>query len=108
MGLLSQEPIHFNETIRENIAHGKTGDVAEEEIISATRAANAHNLISGLPQEYDTNVGERNSIVWWTKAKNCYSKSNFERSKDTFVVAHRPTTIMGTTAKNCYSRVMVN
>ncbi|CAI9783802.1 unnamed protein product [Fraxinus pennsylvanica] len=52
MGLLSQEPILFNETICENIAHGKTGDGAEEEIISATRAADAHNFISGLPQEY--------------------------------------------------------
>ncbi|KAL2475097.1 ABC transporter B family member 9 [Abeliophyllum distichum] len=59
MGLVSQEPILFNETIRENIAYGKKGDVTEEEIISATKAANAHNFISGLPQGYDTNVGER-------------------------------------------------
>ncbi|KAL2475095.1 ABC transporter B family member 9 [Abeliophyllum distichum] len=59
MGLVSQEPILFNETIRENIAYGKKGDVTEEEIISATKDANAHNFISGLPQGYDTNVGER-------------------------------------------------
>ncbi|KAL2494604.1 ABC transporter B family member 7 [Forsythia ovata] len=37
----------------------KKGDVTEEEIISATKSANAHNFISGLPQGYDTNVGER-------------------------------------------------
>ncbi|KAL2494601.1 ABC transporter B family member 9 [Forsythia ovata] len=59
MGLVSQEPILFNETIRANIAYGKKGDVTEEEIISATKSANAHNFISGLPQGYDTNVGER-------------------------------------------------
>ncbi|CAA3003404.1 ABC transporter B family member 9-like [Olea europaea subsp. europaea] len=59
MGLVSQEPILFNESIRTNIAYGKKGDVTEEEIISATKAANAHNFISGLPQGYDTNVGER-------------------------------------------------
>ncbi|KAL2495337.1 ABC transporter B family member 9 [Forsythia ovata] len=59
MGLVSQEPILFNKTIRANIAYKKKGDVTEEEIISATKSANAHNFISGLPQGYDTNVGER-------------------------------------------------
>ncbi|XP_057465279.1 ABC transporter B family member 9-like [Actinidia eriantha] len=59
MGLVSQEPILFNETIRTNIAYGKQGDATEEEIIAAARAANAHKFISALPQGYDTNVGER-------------------------------------------------
>ncbi|KAL7089248.1 hypothetical protein ACP275_13G177500 [Erythranthe tilingii] len=59
MGLVSQEPVLFNDTIRANIAYGKKGDVTEEEIIAATKSANAHNFISGLPQGYDTNVGER-------------------------------------------------
>ncbi|KAF3456695.1 hypothetical protein FNV43_RR01349 [Rhamnella rubrinervis] len=59
MGLVSQEPILFNETIRDNIAYGKQGDVSEEEIFAATKAANAHNFISSLPHGYDTSVGER-------------------------------------------------
>ncbi|XP_057764047.1 ABC transporter B family member 9-like isoform X2 [Salvia miltiorrhiza] len=59
MGLVSQEPVLFNDTIRANIAYGKKGDVTEEEIINATKAANAHNFISGLPNGYDTTVGER-------------------------------------------------
>ncbi|CAL9225883.1 unnamed protein product [Arabidopsis halleri] len=59
MGLVSQEPILFNETIRSNIAYGKTGGATEEEIIAAAQAANAHNFISSLPQGYDTSVGER-------------------------------------------------
>ncbi|KAI9197883.1 hypothetical protein LWI28_006057 [Acer negundo] len=59
MGLVSQEPILFNESIRTNIAYGKEGDVTEEEIIEATKAANAYNFIASLPQGYDTNVGER-------------------------------------------------
>ncbi|CAA3029423.1 ABC transporter B family member 9-like [Olea europaea subsp. europaea] len=58
-GLVSQEPILFNKTIRENIAYGKTGVTTEENTISATRAANVHSFISGLPQGYDTNVGVR-------------------------------------------------
>ncbi|CAK7350307.1 unnamed protein product, partial [Dovyalis caffra] len=59
MGLVSQEPILFNETIRANIAYGKHGEVTEEEIIAATKASNAHNFISSLPQGYETSVGER-------------------------------------------------
>lgn len=59
MGLVSQEPVLFNDTIRANIAYGKKGEVTEEEIINATKAANAHNFISGLPNGYDTSVGER-------------------------------------------------
>ncbi|KAI3935492.1 hypothetical protein MKW98_027632 [Papaver atlanticum] len=58
MGLVSQEPVLFNETIRTNIAYGKP-DASEEEIIAATTAANAHNFISALPRGYDTSVGER-------------------------------------------------
>ncbi|KAL1560399.1 ATP-binding cassette sub- B member 9 [Salvia divinorum] len=59
MGLVSQEPVLFNDTIRANIAYGKNGEVTEEEIINATKAANAHSFISGLPNGYDTGVGER-------------------------------------------------
>lgn len=59
MGLVSQEPVLFNETIRANIAYGKRGHASEEEIIAATKASNAHNFISSLPNGYDTSVGER-------------------------------------------------
>ncbi|XP_021764176.1 ABC transporter B family member 9-like [Chenopodium quinoa] len=59
MGLVSQEPVLFNESIRANIAYGKEGGANENEIIEAAKAANAHNFISGLPQGYDTSVGER-------------------------------------------------
>ncbi|KAM0944512.1 putative ABC-type xenobiotic transporter [Dioscorea sansibarensis] len=59
MGLVSQEPVLFNDTIRANIAYGKQGRVSEEEIVAAAEAANAHKFVSGLPQGYDTNVGAR-------------------------------------------------
>lgn len=58
MGLVGQEPVLFNETIRANIAYGKEG-ATEDEIIAATKAANAHNFIHSLPQGYETSVGER-------------------------------------------------
>ncbi|XP_076943157.1 ABC transporter B family member 21-like [Bidens hawaiensis] len=59
MGLVSQEPVLFNDTIRANIAYGKDSDATEAEIISASELANAHKFISALHQGYDTMVGER-------------------------------------------------
>ncbi|CAH1453217.1 unnamed protein product [Lactuca virosa] len=59
MGLVSQEPVLFNDTIRANIAYGKEGNATEAEVMAATELANAHKFISSLHQGYDTNVGER-------------------------------------------------
>ncbi|KAL2510438.1 ABC transporter B family member 4 [Abeliophyllum distichum] len=59
MGLVSQEPVLFNDTIRANIAYGKEGNASEADIIAAAELANAHKFISGLQQGYDTTVGER-------------------------------------------------
>ncbi|KAJ9696844.1 hypothetical protein PVL29_008847 [Vitis rotundifolia] len=59
MGLVSQEPVLFNDTIRANIAYGKEGHTTEAEVIAASELANAHQFISGLQQGYDTMVGER-------------------------------------------------
>ncbi|KAI3884188.1 hypothetical protein MKW92_034498 [Papaver armeniacum] len=59
MGLVSQEPVLFNDTIRANIAYGKEGTATEAEILEAAKQANAHNFISGLQKGYDTIVGER-------------------------------------------------
>ncbi|KAK8702333.1 hypothetical protein V6N13_020694 [Hibiscus sabdariffa] len=59
MGLVSQEPVLFNETIRTNIAYGKEGNATEAEVLAASELANAHKFISSLQQGYDTFVGER-------------------------------------------------
>jgi ATP-binding cassette, subfamily B (MDR/TAP), member 1 len=59
MGLVSQEPVLFNDTIRANIGYGKHVEMSEEELIKVAKAANAHEFISSLPQGYDTTVGER-------------------------------------------------
>jgi ATP-binding cassette subfamily B protein len=53
-----QEPLLFHRTIRDNIAYGKIG-ASETEVITAAKRANAHDFITGLPQGYDTLVGER-------------------------------------------------
>jgi ATP-binding cassette, subfamily B, bacterial len=58
ISVVSQEAFLFNGTVRENILYGKP-DAGEEEMLAASRAANCHEFISGLPQRYDSLVGER-------------------------------------------------
>jgi subfamily B ATP-binding cassette protein MsbA len=58
MGIVLQDPFLFNDTVKANIAYGKTG-ATDEEITKAAKAANAHDFILGLPKGYDTIVGER-------------------------------------------------
>ncbi|WP_417452789.1 ABC transporter ATP-binding protein [Kiloniella sp.] len=58
--LVSQEIQLFDDTVRANIAYGKT-DASEEEIIEAAKNAHAHDFILSLPEGYDTQVGPRGS-----------------------------------------------
>jgi len=58
IGIVSQDIILFNETVRENIAMGKP-DTTKEEIIEAAKAAYAHDFIKEMPDGYDTVIGER-------------------------------------------------
>lgn len=57
MGLVTQDSILFNDTVRNNIALGKE-NATEEEIIAAAKVANAHDFISELPNGYNTNIGD--------------------------------------------------
>lgn len=58
IGVVSQEPILFQTTIRENILMGKI-NATHEEIEQAAQMANAHEFIINLPEKYETLVGER-------------------------------------------------
>ena len=60
IGLVSQEPVLFARSIKENIAYGLPG-ATDEQIISVAKAANAHDFISKFPQGYDTKVGDKGS-----------------------------------------------
>jgi subfamily B ATP-binding cassette protein MsbA len=57
MGLVTQDSILFNDTVRNNILLGKEG-ATQEEIEAAARVANAHEFIVQLPKGYDTNIGD--------------------------------------------------
>jgi subfamily B ATP-binding cassette protein MsbA len=58
-GIVSQDTVLFNDTVRANIAYGSADRYSREQVEAAARAANAHTFISELPQGYDTILGER-------------------------------------------------
>ncbi|HEU4643309.1 MAG TPA: ABC transporter ATP-binding protein [Gemmatimonadaceae bacterium] len=58
-GIVSQETVIFNDTVRNNIAYGRGERYTDAQIEAAARAANAHAFITELPQGYDTPLGER-------------------------------------------------
>ena len=57
IAIVTQQTILFNDTVRNNIAYGDI-DRTEDEIVSAAKAANAHDFIMKLPKGYDSNIGE--------------------------------------------------
>ncbi len=62
VGVVTQEPFLFNETVRANIALGRA-DAPFTEIVAAAKAANADGFISRLPKGYDTVIGERGELL---------------------------------------------
>ncbi|MBQ0817279.1 MAG: ABC transporter ATP-binding protein [Methyloceanibacter sp.] len=62
LALVTQDPVLFDESIRANIAYGSK-PMVEEEVIAAAKAAAAHDFITGLPDGYDTRVGEAGGLL---------------------------------------------
>jgi subfamily B ATP-binding cassette protein MsbA len=62
IGLVTQSPFLFNDTVRANIALGRPGSTLAE-IVEAAKTAGAHAFISRLPKGYDTVIGERGDAL---------------------------------------------
>ncbi|MFC4167567.1 ABCB family ABC transporter ATP-binding protein/permease, partial [Teichococcus aestuarii] len=58
VGVVPQDTVLFNDTIRYNIAYGRPG-ASEEEVVAAAKLAQVHDFVLRLPDGYDTRVGER-------------------------------------------------
>jgi ABC-type sugar transport system ATPase subunit len=65
IGTVTQEPILFSSTIRDNIAYGAEDpdSVTDQEIEQAAKEANAHDFVMGFPEKYETLVGERGVML---------------------------------------------
>ena len=58
-GIVSQDTVLFNDSVRANIAYGSSARYTPQQVEAAARAANAHDFFAELPQGYDTMLGER-------------------------------------------------
>lgn len=58
-GIVSQDTVLFNDTVRANVAYGADAKYTQAQVEAAARAANAHDFIEALPEGYDTVLGER-------------------------------------------------
>ncbi|HZS46022.1 MAG TPA: ABC transporter transmembrane domain-containing protein [Blastocatellia bacterium] len=123
IGLVTQEVILFNDTVRNNLAYGQP-DVSQEQLEAAARAALVHDFVIERPEGYDTQIGERgvqfsggqrqrlaiaraimknapvlildeatSSLDTESEAQVQRALSNLLRGKTTIVIAHRLSTI---------------
>ncbi|WP_051284064.1 ABC transporter ATP-binding protein [Desulforegula conservatrix] len=124
IAIVTQEPILFNDTIRNNIAYGRP-DASTEQIESAARAAFAHDFIERFPKGYETNIGDLGArLSGGERQRICIARAllkdapilildeatssldseaeilvqkaleNLMKGRTTFVIAHRLSTIV--------------
>ncbi len=123
IAIVTQEPILFNDTVRNNIAYGNP-NASEEDIFEAAKAAFAYDFIQGFPKGFDTMIGELGSrLSGGEKQRMCIARAilknapilildeatssldaeaeqlvqkaleNLMKGRTTFVIAHRLSTI---------------
>jgi subfamily B ATP-binding cassette protein MsbA len=123
VGIVTQEPILFNDSIRNNIAYGKQ-DATDKAIIAAAEAAYAYDFIQSFPDKFETNIGELGGrLSGGEKQRICIARAllkdapilildeatssldaesemlvqkaleNLMKGRTTFVIAHRLSTI---------------
>lgn len=123
IAIVTQDPILFNGTIKNNIAYGNQ-DASDEEIEKVAKAAYAHEFIQGFPEKYDTLIGELGGrLSGGEKQRICIARAllkdapilildeatssldaesemlvqkaleNLMKGRTTFVIAHRLSTV---------------
>lgn len=123
ISIVTQEPILFNESVKDNIRYGKM-DATDDQIVAAAKAAFAHKFILGFPRGYDTVIGELGSrLSGGEKQRICIARAlikdapvlildeatsaldsqaekvvqkaleNLMKGRTSFVIAHRLSTI---------------
>lgn len=101
IGVVLQEPILFNTTIKENIKYGKL-DATDEEIISSAKIANAHNFIMQLPDKYDTVVGDKGCrLSMGERQRICIARAIIKNPK--ILILDEPTSSID---KNCEKEIL--
>ncbi|RJQ62337.1 MAG: lipid A export permease/ATP-binding protein MsbA [Desulfobacteraceae bacterium] len=124
IAIVTQDPILFNDTVRNNIAYGKPA-ASESEIVQAAKAAYAYDFIESFPEKFETNIGELGGrLSGGEKQRICIARAlikdapilildeatssldsesemlvqkaleNLMRGRTTFIIAHRLSTVV--------------
>jgi subfamily B ATP-binding cassette protein MsbA len=124
IGIVTQDPILFNDSVRNNIAYGNL-QASDQAILDAAKAAYAYDFVESFPQSFDTNIGELGSrLSGGEKQRICIARAllkdapilildeatssldsesemlvqkaleNLMRGRTTFVIAHRLSTVV--------------
>lgn len=62
MGIVTQDSILFNDSVKNNIVFGKE-NVTDEQVLDASKIANAHEFVKDLPKQYETNIGDSGNML---------------------------------------------
>ena len=63
IGLVTQDPVLFSGSIKDNIAYGVDPPPSIDEVVNAAKIAHAHMFIESFPNKYDEQVGERGTSL---------------------------------------------
>ena len=83
IGIVQQDVYLFVGTVLDNIRYGRPG-ASRAEVIEAAKNANAHEFIMALPNGYDTDIGQRETL-WRPEAKIVYCAGIFKKSAHTYI-----------------------
>jgi len=106
IAIVTQDPILFNDTIRNNIAYGNP-DASEEEIIDAAKSAYAYDFIQNFPQKFDTRIGELGSLLsGGEKQRLCIARALINNAP--ILILDEATSALDTESENFVQKALEN
>jgi len=106
ISIVTQEPILFNESVRENIRYGKM-DATDDQIEAAAKSAFAHDFITGFSNGYDTVIGELGSrLSGGEKQRLCIARALIKNSP--VLILDEATSALDTQAEKVVQKALEN
>jgi subfamily B ATP-binding cassette protein MsbA len=106
IAIVTQDPILFNDTIRNNIAYGKP-DATEEDIVAASKLAYAYDFIQNFPQKFDTTIGELGGLLsGGEKQRLCIARALIKNAP--ILILDEATSSLDTESENFVQKALEN